>query len=60
MENNISCSAVIVAGGCYFLGGFARLLPQDVVSSITVNGKAIEGNILPLVAGDAEVVVVTE
>lgn len=30
------------------------------VKSITVNGKAIEGNILPLVGGDAEVIVVTE
>ena len=39
--------AVIVAGGCYFLGGFARLLPQDVVSSITVNGKILNDKIIP-------------
>ena len=33
--------AVIVAGGCYFLGGFGRLLPQGVIESITgANGKS--------------------
>ncbi|MBP5660374.1 MAG: sodium/solute symporter [Lachnospiraceae bacterium] len=36
--------AVVVAGGCYFLGGFARLAD---VSSITVDGKIVYDAIIP-------------
>ena len=36
--------AVIVAGGCYFLGGFARLTD---VNEITVNGKIVYDAIIP-------------
>ncbi|MBR4993398.1 MAG: sodium/solute symporter [Lachnospiraceae bacterium] len=36
--------AVVVAGGCYFLGGFARL---NDVSDITVDGKIVYDAIIP-------------
>jgi SSS family solute:Na+ symporter len=36
--------AVVVAGGCYFLGGFARLAD---ISSITVDGKIVYDAIIP-------------
>ena len=38
--------AVIVAGGCYFLGGFARLY-SDVQGIILPNGKVAFDNIIP-------------
>ena len=30
--------AIVVAGGCYFLGGFGRLLPDDVVAQLSIPG----------------------
>ena len=36
--------AVVVAGGCYFLGGFARLAD---ISAITVDGKIVYDAVIP-------------
>ena len=37
--------AIVVAGGCYFLGGFGRLFPEGV--EYAANGKIIYDSIIP-------------
>ena len=41
--------AVIVAGGCYFLGGFGKLYQEEVMlTSVSENGKLMYDGIIPI------------
>lgn len=47
--------ALVVAGGSYFLGGFARLIPADAV---TVNGQIVYDSIIPtLISGIPDILI---
>ncbi len=50
--------AAIVAGGCYFLGGFGRLLAPETVESITVNGKLMNDKIVPSMLANLSPVII--
>lgn len=40
--------AIVVAGGCYFLGGFAKLYQEEVMSTCVKNGKLLYDGIIPI------------
>lgn len=52
--------AVIVAGGCYFLGGFGRLYREQMVSGgyISENGTVLYDKIIPTMLGNLAPVIV--
>ncbi len=50
--------AILVAGGCYFLGGFGRLLKPEVVESITVNGKIMNDKIIPSMLSELSPIII--
>lgn len=52
--------AVIVAGGCYFLGGFGRLYRNQMVSGgyISENGTVLYDKIIPTMLGNLAPVIV--
>ena len=51
--------AVIVAGGCYFLGGFGRLLDSATIASITTeSGKLLNDKIVPSMLANLSPVII--
>ncbi|MBR2044384.1 MAG: sodium/solute symporter [Clostridia bacterium] len=51
--------AIIVAGGCYFLGGFGRLYEDKMVSSGFINGgKVLFDKVVPTMLGELAPVIV--
>lgn len=50
--------AIIVAGGCYFLGGFGRLLSPEAVEKITVNGKLMNDKIVPSMLAELSPIII--
>ena len=49
--------AIVVAGGCYFLGGFGRL--YDAPSLYAANGKILNDKIIPTMLSDLAPVIVS-